>query len=350
LPPGLRHSLYIKDDDYLESYSHGNFITLTNLSENDIKKIIKFKIEPLHVSIHSFNPEIRKILFCGIKDDKAPARFKELDDNKIRTNVQIVLCPGINDGADLVNSLEILINDFKNVLSVGIVPVGITKYSKNSLLRSYRRSSCSGLIDFIEDFKNSYEKNNATGKIFLSDEFYIISGRPLPGYAAYGKFLQIQNGIGKSRDFLNDIFLKLKKTKPGAISLQIQSANKRKKLIITSEYGIKVLEQAFNAADDFLAALGLQKPAGYRLMAVKNEFLGGNVKVTGLLSGQDILNCLKKVNSTAYDDILVPGCIFNYNSKTLDDYSPEDILGFCGNIKIVPEDGKSFAESLLCLK
>ena len=133
---------------------HGNFITLTNISKRDIDKIIRFKVEPLHISVHSFDPQIRSLIFGNKTNIKGLKNLIELDRNRIKTNIQIVLCPGINDGKDLENTLNILINNFKAVKSVGIVPVGITKFCKSSLLMPFTKSGAAELIRFIEEFRD----------------------------------------------------------------------------------------------------------------------------------------------------------------------------------------------------
>ena len=139
LPVNLRSSLYLKDDDYLESFKHGNFITLTNLNKKDIENIIKYNLSPLYISFHSVDEKVRNLLFGNKNHKKSLNILKILDENKIKTHIQIVLCPGINDGSNLLNTLNFLTCNFKNILSIGIVPVGITKYNKNSLLLSFNK-------------------------------------------------------------------------------------------------------------------------------------------------------------------------------------------------------------------
>jgi len=161
LPENLRPTLYIKDDDYIESFSHGNFITLTNVTKKDIENIIRFKIEPLHISVHSFNPDIRNIIFGNTKTVSAIDTLFLLDKNNVRTNIQIVLCPGINDADDLENTLDILTGSFKKVLSIGIVPVGITKYNRNPLLKPFDSDSSKKLINYIQGYRQSNKRNPA---------------------------------------------------------------------------------------------------------------------------------------------------------------------------------------------
>ena len=341
LPPDLRKSLYIKDDDFLQSYTHGNFITLTNISGRDLAKIIRFKVEPLHVSLHSFDPEIRNLIFGNKTNIKGLKNLIELDRNCIKTNIQIVLCPGINDGKDLENTLNILINNFKAVNSVGIVPVGITKFCKSSLLKPFNRPGAGGVINFIKRFKDLNAKNKNASKIYLSDEFYLLAEKQLPPLAYYGKLYQIKNGIGKSADFFDQFsksFLKYMRKKPD------NGLYMEKLLIVTSEYGKDIIGHAIKISGNLSAFPG-KKIAD--ISVVKNDFLGGNVKITGLLSGNDIIKQLNNINLESYDRVLIPECIFNRQGLTIDSLDRESILKYCrGKIFIIPEDGKSLAAQL----
>lgn len=341
LPPDLRKSLYIKDDDFLQSYTHGNFITLTNISGRNLAKIIKFRVEPLHVSLHSFDQEIRNLIFGNKTNAKGLMNLIELDRNRIKTNIQIVLCPGINDGKDFENTLDILINNFKSVKSVGIVPVGITKFCKSSLLKPFTGPGAGGVINFIKRFKDLNAKNKNAAKIYLSDEFYLIAGKQLPALVYYGKLYQIKNGIGKSADFFDQFsksFLKYMSKKPG------NGLYMEKLLIVTSEYGKDIIGQAIKISSDLLYSMGDKE---IDISVVKNDFLGGNVKVTGLLSGNDIIRQLNNINLESYDRVLIPECIFNNQGLTIDSLDRESILKYCrGKILFIPEDGKSLAAQL----
>ena len=334
LPQGLRATLYIKDDDYLESYQHGNFITLTNLSKKDLEKIIKYRIEPLHISLHSFDEKIRNKLFGNTCNIRAIESLADLDKNRIKTNIQIVLCPGINDGKDIEKTLSRLVSDFKNILSVGIVPVGITKYNKINDLIGFDKKRSLAFINFIRNFKSDRKYDKNCSKIFLSDEFYIMAGMDFPEYNSYGRFHQIQNGIGKSVDFLKQANNWFEKSKVGGNYLKKRGCI----LVITSEYGEvilkKSLEKRYNVAN-------------VKILAVKNNLLGGNVKVTGLLTGKDIIESLKKENLEKFSKILIPECIFNSEGNTLDDISRHTIKSFDRKIKIIKENGFMFTKEII---
>lgn len=358
LPENLRPTLYIKDDDYIESFSRGNFITLTNVSKKDIENIIKFKIEPLHVSVHSFNLEIRKTLFGNAKTACAIDNLYILDKNNVRTNIQIVLCPGINDAEDLENTLDILTGSFKKIQSIGIVPVGITKYNRNPLLKPFDNKSSAKLINYIHSYRQNNKKNPSAGKVYLSDEFYLIAGNDFPAFKEYGKFLQLQNGIGKSADFINDFEMEIQRLerkhcagrelciKKNPSGSELFKISKNSALVITSEYGVEVLEKCLAFLKIVLEKYCLNYQNRIKLQPVKNIFFGGNVKVTGLLAGKDVLNILNSNDLGRYDNILVPKIIFNRDRLTLDDIDINLFKSLNPRIRIVKDNGKEMIKNL----
>jgi putative radical SAM enzyme (TIGR03279 family) len=344
LPQGLRSTLYIKDDDYLESYRHGNFITLTNLRNKDLEKIIKYRIEPLHISLHSFDEKIRNQLFGNNFNMNAIDSLADLDKNRIKTNIQIVLCPGINDGKDIEKTLSRLVTDFKNVLSIGIVPVGITKYNKTDGLTGFDKKRSLALINFLKNFKSGRKSVRNCNKIFLSDEFYIMAGLDFPEYNSYGRFYQIQNGIGKSVDFLKQTDNWFEKSKVGSNYLKKGGGI----LVITSEYGEVILKKALKLIKDKLKSSEKRyNVTNVKILTVKNDLLGGNVKVTGLLAGKDIIASLRKENLEKFSKILIPECIFNSDGNTLDGINRNAVISFDSKVKIIKENGFIFTKEII---
>lgn len=348
LPQNLRSELYIKDDDYIQSYSHGNFITLTNITARDIDKIIKFRIEPLHISLHSFNSKVRSLIFGNTKSDQAVKNFEMLDANGIRSNIQIVLCPGINDGQDLKNTLDIITGRYKNILSVGIVPVGITKLNGSSRLEPFNRFSSRLVLEFIDNYRRINYRNRIASKIFPADEFFIIAGELFPDYRYYGRFLQIKNGIGKTVNFFNEITSSLRNFISTGDGRTVNFLNHKKRiLLVTSEYG----KYIFNYASAFIKTIPGVFPefkleALIDILKVKNTFFGGNVKVTGLLAGNDIICELEARNLKKYEKILIPDCIFNSEEITLDNISRRMINNISNKIKFIKEDGRALIKEL----
>ncbi|HAJ95680.1 MAG TPA: hypothetical protein DCP02_05530 [Actinobacteria bacterium] len=342
LPPGLRPALYIKDDDFLFSYMHGNFITLTNLSSIEIGKIVKSRLGPLHISIHSLDPDIRKILFGTNNHLKAIKFFKILDSAGIRSNIQIVLVPGINDSKDLKNTIGKLCEEYENIDSIGIVPVGVTDYNENKKVRPVNSIEAGQIIMVLDQLKKKHGKK-LSDTVFLSDEFYILAGKSLPSFNSYGKFFQIENGIGKSTDFLNEI----KNNFHYLIKNDFICRNNLNILLITSEYGEVVLKEAVSLILDFLKnSIDPGQNISIGILVVKNTFLGGNVKVTGLLSGADIIEEFSNINTRIYDSIFIPDSIFNNDGLTIDDIDKLKIKKINKKIRIIPDNGKNFLKEI----
>jgi len=344
LPKNLRSSLYVKDDDYMLSYMYGNFITLTNVTADDLNKIIKYRLEPLYISVHSMNENIRTIIFGNKKNMSGLDNLKILDRNGIKTNIQIVLCHGINDGNNLADTLFILLNDLKNMLSIGIVPVGITGFNNNYNLKPYKRKSALRIIDYVNNFKKDYKSVKDSDNIYLSDEFYILAGVDFPEYEYYGNFYQIENGIGKSTDFLKQVedYLKYDHIPiPGKFN-----KNRKYILIVTSEYGEAIISNALKIILEKFNNIGEKIVSYIKILEIENKFFGGNIKITGLLSGKDIISKLSKEDMGIYEKILIPSSIFNEENLTIDNYARKDIEIISNKIKIISEKGTSFIKEL----
>ena len=349
LPENLRSSLYIKDDDYLESFKYGNFITLTNLNKKNIENILKYNLSPLYVSFHSANNNVRNILFGNENNEKAVDILKTFDLNNIKIHIQIVLCPGINDGDDLLRTLGFLNNNFKNILSVGMVPVGITVFNKNPLLFKFEEENSKELIKIINNYnvKENHKKN-----VFLSDEFYIMAGQDFPEYKLYGDFGQIENGIGLCRNFIYESDFYLKKLSK---NITYDVSPDKKILILTSEYFFKVMNNQTEKIKNFNQRKTLNLNINLKVNYIKNYFLGGNVKVAGLLTYYDFIywynsqSTLNKKEFGKYDKIIMPNIIFNKEGLTLDNKIKNDFLNIYKNIKFIDPDGKSFLKEILDL-
>jgi putative radical SAM enzyme (TIGR03279 family) len=348
LPAGLRPSLYVRDDDYLLSYMYGNFITLTDVKREDLNRIVKYKLEPLYISVHSLDGNTREVLFGNNRSMAGIENLRFLDKSGIKSNIQIVLCPGINDGEDLEGTLFALIKEFKNVISVGIVPVGITKFNRENRLKPYGKKSSVKIIDFLKRFKSKYKKFKKTATIYLSDEFYLIAGTELPDYKYYRDFYQIENGIGKSTYFLKKVKDYMRNNFDGDKTAGEQAKNNGFILLLTSEYGEIVIREALDVIIEKYTDYGNHTVPSVKILKIKNIFLGGNIRITGLMSGEDIMLNLKKKKLEIYDKILIPDCIFNDDGLTIDDYTKQDIKNIDKRIKIIPDDGHSFAEGI-CL-
>ncbi len=345
LPGKLRPALYIKDDDFLSSFTDGNFVTLTNVSNADLGKIIKFEIEPLYVSVHSLNEKIRDRIFNHKQNMVGLKNLRTLDKNNIKTNIQIVLCPGINDGADLVETLNGLLSGFKNIVSVGIVPVGITKFRSRKSLNPFDKKNALKTIESVARLKILKKSVIKSWIIYLSDEFYLLADMDFPAYKSYGGFHQLKNGIGKSTEFFRQVKDALR-SMGNAAGLKRFISKKVKILIVTSAYGEIIINKTLNMlrAKKYITKKDM---SCIEVLMVKNMFFGGNIKATGLLAGSDIISNLGKIDLNKYRKILIPGCIFNYEDLTLDNFSRKHIESLNMNIKIIPDDGINFIKHLV---
>lgn len=310
LPPGLRTSLYVKDDDYRLSFLHGNFITLTNLEQADICRIIQFRLSPLYLSVHTTAPDLRGVML-GLKK-KAPVlnQIAVLAAGGITMHIQVVLCPGWNDGLALEQTLRDLADFWPQVASVGIVPVGLTRFRQNLPdLRSVTAPECRRLIAVVSSYQQEFRKKWGVSFIYLADEFYLKAGRPFPRYSYYDDFAQLENGIGLGRLFYEE-FRQLLPSLPDRLWRQ------RRFVLATSRAGAKVLEPVVNR-------LNLIKGLDLKLIAIPNTFFGPRVNVAGLLTGRDLLWGLW---SAAGEDILIPQVMLRQGSSLfLDGMSVADI-------------------------
>jgi len=275
MPPNLRDSLYIKDDDYRLSLLYGNFITLTNMKEADLQRIMEMHISPIYISVHSTEPEIRKRMLNNPQAGKLISIMARLAEAGIEMHTQVVLCPGINDGEHLAETIATLQNFWPQVKSVAVVPVGITKYQKNPLLRSYTPSEAKIIIRDVTRRQEEFKSKINSNFVFLADEFYLLAGEEIPSYDHYEGFPQIENGVGLVRYFWHD-FQKAAPKLPQALK------NKKKFFIVTGISGGPVLEPIIQRLNEI-------KNLEVNLIKISNDFFGRTVTVTGLLTGHDLI-------------------------------------------------------------
>ncbi len=199
MPPDLRDSLYVKDDDYRLSLIYGNFITMTNLTEKDLQRIIQLHISPLYISIHTIDPALRQRMLNNPNAGQILDKISYLAEAGIEMHTQVVLCPGVNDGKHLAETATGLKNYWPQVKTVAIVPVGITKYQKNGFLRPYTKEEAQEIVRYISSIQQEFRQEIDTNFVFLSDEFYLMAEQEIPSYDHYEDFAQIENGVGLVR-------------------------------------------------------------------------------------------------------------------------------------------------------
>ncbi|MCL2634940.1 MAG: DUF512 domain-containing protein [Oscillospiraceae bacterium] len=285
LPQGLRESLYFKDDDSRLSFLQGNYITLTNLSEGDVGRIISMRT-PVNVSVHTVNPELRSFMMGNPKAGEALSTLYRFAEAGISMNCQLVLCPGINDGEELIRSLDVL-TGYPSIESIACVPVGLTKFRDNlPKLRCFNKEEAAKIIRVTEKYE----------RVFAADEFYLTAEKPLPDYEYYGSFPQYENGVGMWAYFDN-------------AQCTMHNAQLRRISIATGVAAYPLIKRVFGGAA--------------RVYAVRNEFFGESVTVSGLLTGIDIINQLKREDLG--EELWLPPNMFNTDGLTLDSMTVEDI-------------------------
>ncbi len=318
LAHGMRSSLYIKDDDYRYSFLFGNFITLTNLKEHDWQRLDEQKLTPLYVSVHTTNPELRRKMVDGPRAGDILEHIRRLGSMHITCHTQLVLCPTINDGAELKRSIEELAELQPIVESISVVPVGLTKYNNMIKtgdlppLRHYTREEAEAIIEQVEGYQRRFEAENAEGYpfVYLSDEWYYITGREFPSAQHYGSYAQIENGVGMTR-FLIEQWKRSKRKLPTTMP------QPRRVTLVTSVMAKPIIEQL---AEDMRRTQGLE----VQVMPVVNRFFGAEVTVAGLLCGQDVLAALEE-NGNLGELVLLPRVMLdNEGVRFLDDVSVEE--------------------------
>ena len=308
LPKGLRRALYLRDDDFRLSFLQGNFISLTNLSSEDVARIAEQHLSPLYVSLHAVDRAVRAQLVCA-KEDRALKRFDQLAEAGIDLHVQIVLVPGVNDGAVLEESLTWLA-EREGVASVGIVPLGYTGH-QTRFDGSYEVPTASAaVIEQVAVWQQACRERDGVDWVYLADEFYLNARIEVPAAFHYDGYPQYENGIGLVRSYLDDA-LESSALLAEAIS---HIPEHRAVILMTGELFAPVLSAVLAPLDP---------EARIRVVAVPNRFFGGNVGVTGLLTGADLLPALAETPEDAV--ILVPDVVVNADGLLLDDRPVESL-------------------------
>ena len=303
--PGMRKGLYVRDDDYRLSFLYGNFITLTNLKEEDFQRIIQTHMTPLYVSVHATDPKVRCEMmhnrFAGELMDKLERLFAA----GIEVHTQIVCCPGYNDGEILAKSFQDLYARHPHVLTMAVVPVGITKHREGlHPLRTFTKEEAAALIDQVTPWQRQCREETGKTFIYLGDEFYLLAGRDVPTAEWYDGFPQLENGIGLTRSFVDE----WQATLPSLSSYQA-----------ASPAVIPVGESAFTVLQPLLDALNKQFNTAHSFVPVPNQFFGGKVNVTGLLTASDILRTCKESGKR----LILPAVVLNNDKLFLDDTALE---------------------------
>ena len=306
-PKGLRKPLYFKDEDYRFSFLYGHYTTLTNATQADLDRIVEQRLSPLYVSVHVTEPKLRELMLGINFDDHLFKKIDYLTENRIELNCQIVLCPGLNDGAYLKKTISDLKSYYPRIKSIAIVPVGLTKHRKNLYpINPVTKEYGLKTITETDEKRELLKAELGSYFVYLSDEFYIRTNTPLPGNEYYEDFYQLENGVGLTRYFMNifdEEFPRLRDERDwsGKFSL------------VTGVLGGEVLQKYFLAKLDQLPGLS------FEIHTIVNEFYGSSITVSGLLVGEDIYRQLKNIQLGDYV-ILPPRCL-NEDGVFLDDWT-----------------------------
>lgn len=276
MPPGMRDTLYFKDDDSRLSFLQGNYVTLTNMKQKDIDRIIRYRLDPINISVQTTNPALRCMMLNNRFAGEALKKIDTLYEAGIRMNGQIVLCKDVNDGAELDRSIRDLMNYQPYMESVSVVPVGLSKYREGLYpLEPFTKSDAITVIDLIESWQKKSMEEHGTHFIHASDEWYLLAERPLPPEDNYDGYIQLENGVGMLR-LLREEFAKALEQTAGDTNLR------REVSIATGRLAAPQLEL-------LMAQLAEKYPqVTVHVHAIRNDFFGERITVSGLLTGQDL--------------------------------------------------------------
>ncbi|MEW6553007.1 MAG: DUF512 domain-containing protein [Actinomycetota bacterium] len=304
LPEGLRPSLYIKDDDYRLSFYYGNFVTLNNLSRDDLERIKRLRLSPLYVSLHSTDPELRGLLMGG-DAGAGLAALEELAAEGLELHLQVVVCPGINDGEELRRTLREALEGYAPA-SLGVVPVGLTRHVGRlpQRLKGHDRGTAREVLAAVREYQALAQERHGRRTFFAADEFYLLAGEGFPPAGDYDDYPQLENGIGMARKFMEEM-------KEGALACVGHIGSRRG--IVTGAAGGRVLN----------AALDLAGLRGVEVVEVENRLLGESVTVSALLGGADIAAALREAGP-ASRELLIPDSMLK-EGMFIDDMTPAEV-------------------------
>lgn len=306
MPDNMRDSLYVKDDDYRLSFLYGNFITLTNITKEAKERILSLKLTPLYVSVHATDGKVRTNLIKHRQAGDILSHMQELADGGIQFHTQVVLCPTYNDAKVLEKTFQDLFAMNDSVLSMAVVPVGLTKYRKiNDSLRTFTHLEAKQTVTMISSWQEKCRKEIGRSFIYPSDEFYALAQIDLPEAVNYDGFPQYENGVGICRKFIDEWH---------KANIDFSSS--------LDDIYVVCGKSAENILKGLLLELTLATKVNYNLLAVENVFFGSSVTVTGLLTGKDILNTLDKLEKKP-KRVIIPGIALRDEKVFLDDINIE---------------------------
>ena len=371
LPPGMRRSLYLKDDDYRLSFLYGNFTTLTRFTEADLERVVTEGLSPLYVSIHATDPEVRTEMLRNRRGAMSLRWLRALLDHDVEVHGQVVVCPGLNDGDVLEDTLCGILDEYPELADVAVVPLGVSAHSSEARMRPHTVAEAQRVVDIVERWQGTFLETLGHRMVYAADEYHLLAGRPFPEASTYGDFSMHEDGIGMARAFQLEFDghsdagigvqsgffawvdgapaagYRAPRTEPsgcgagptssaaatgspGATSVQLRPRRDAPIGVLTGPYGAQVLTPLIRdlARDDV------------RVIEVENRFFGGNIGVTGLMVGEDLHRVLAE--QPAGHRYLLPDVCLS-QGRFLDGTTPDDLPR---PVEIVPTDGISLRAAL----
>lgn len=332
LPQGMRKSLYFKDDDSRLSFMQGNFVTLTNVNYDQLERIVRYRISPINVSVHTTDPKLRTEILRNRYAGDILEKMSILAEGNIEMNAQIVLMPGINDGKYLQKTIDDLAKLHPQVESIAIVPIGLSRFRKNLVhLDTFTKNQSQDLIKQIEEIQNRMLERHGTRFVYLSDEFYMVAENPIPDNAFYENYIQLENGVGLLRKFYDGI---------ASNRNLFKTRLNRKYLMLTGTIAEKWLNRII---EDFALE-------GLEVRAITNRFFGEKITVSGLITATDIMDQIKDASS--YEGIIIPDVMLKSDEDIfLDDITLSELESHMGlKVHKIPVEGIEFLKLIEELK
>ena len=340
LPPNMRKTVYFKDDDWRMSFLYGNYITLTNMKSQDFERLIKHRLSPINISIHATDSEVRKQLLHNRFAGDIVDQLKTLIDAGIEINGQIVLCKGINDGKVLEETIETLSQFIPHILSLTVVPVGISKFREGLAdLEGFDKRSSMQVVETVRKWQKYYLEKMGTRFIFAADEFYLKAEEKLPSYEEYEEFPVLDNGVGMVTKFRHELIKALEQI------AELSEDEPFECSLVTGYLTETFMKQCVSLLQEKRPHLKVH------IYPVVNTFFGNQITVTGLLTGKDIINTLKEKKTLGRVLLLVDNMLKCGEPILLDDYTTDHIAKALQlPVEVVPNQGEQWLHKILAIK
>lgn len=341
MPKGMRETLYFKDDDSRLSFLQGNYVTLTNMSEKDVERIVKYHLSPINISFQTTNPELRCMMLHNRFAGEALKKVERFYEAGIEMNGQIVLCKGINDGAELERSISDLTRYLPHLRSVSVVPVGLSKYREGLYpLEPFTKEDAKQVLEIIHRWQDEIYPKYGLHFVHASDEWYILAGQELPEEDNYDGYLQLENGVGMFRLLMEEFQDSMEQLRQSG-AVERWNGRKREISSITGRISFPYIKRMAQEMEETFEGLKIH------VYPIRNDFFGELITVTGLLTGQDILAQLK--GQPLGEELLLPQNVLRSGETVLLDDVTVDEIGKTLQVavNIVKSSGYDFTEAML---